>query len=45
VTYTASLKPYVGGPLELRFHGIVHGVPAPQTGLFLDDIHVVEPTR
>jgi hypothetical protein len=42
VTFTADLKPYVGGLLDLRFKGVVKGGEKPVKGMFLDDIHVVE---
>lgn len=42
VTFTADLKPYIGGLLDLRFKGVVKGTDKLVKGMFLDDIHVVE---
>ena len=43
VTYTADLNPYAGGLAELRFVGTVNAGSASNKGMFLDDVHVVEP--
>lgn len=43
VTFTADLTPYAGKQIELRFKGAVKGNDQPNKGIFLDDVHVVEP--
>jgi hypothetical protein len=43
VTFTADLTPFAGKQIDLRFKGVVKGNEQPNKGIFLDDVHVVEP--
>lgn len=42
VTFTASLVPYLGKKLELRFRGSTQPAKEPTKGFYLDDIHIVD---
>jgi hypothetical protein len=45
VTFTADLTPYAGQAVDLRFKGTIKGNDQPNKGVFLDDVHVVEPNQ